>query len=221
MSDRRRQRGFTVFELLITLMIVGLLFGAGLQVIRRGFGHEGRLLALKLQGISRYLYNQAILQNRTYRMVFDLHASDPTQATVAFEVATGDYVRAKPDADKQSASDKKTAVDDDAKKPADEEAAAGPAIVNPTRAQFEAVPREGGLLSNLKMPQGVLLAEVRMAGAAAAQTDGKAYVHFLPQGAADGATIVLANAAKNQFFSLRLSPLTGIMRITREGPADE
>lgn len=206
------------------MMIVALLFGAGLKVIQRGFSHEGRLLSLRLQSVCRYLYNQSVLTGKVHRLVLELHADDPAQATIGFEVAGGEYVHGNPAAAADSLGTARAGARESTEPASDEPPVDAPAakakstLIGPTRTAFTALAKENGLLAPIKMPTGVTLVELRMAGQKDPVTDGKAYVHFFPQGAVDPAMIVLTNLARDQFFTLQLSPLTGIARISRTAP---
>lgn len=71
---RTPERGFTLVELVVVIFVIGL-FSALVVPTLTGFGQDDlKLTARRLAGMTKYLYNEAALSGRPYRLVFDLDA---------------------------------------------------------------------------------------------------------------------------------------------------
>ncbi len=70
----RTDAGFTLLELAVVLFIIGV-FSALVVPLFGGLGRdELKTTARRLAGTTKYLYNEAALSGRPYRLVFDLDA---------------------------------------------------------------------------------------------------------------------------------------------------
>ena len=73
-SGRRSEAGFTLLELAVVLFIIAL-FSSLVVPLFGGLGENAlKTTARRLAGTAKYLYNEAALDGRPYRLVFDLKA---------------------------------------------------------------------------------------------------------------------------------------------------
>jgi len=72
LTDRRREAGFTLIELCVVLLLIGLF--AGLLIPNLDRVGQGNLdtSARRLRGTVKYLFNEAALTGREHRLVYDL-----------------------------------------------------------------------------------------------------------------------------------------------------
>ena len=71
-SGIARQRGFTLIEIMIVVLIIALMMGLGVAVLFPGNEAKLRDQSAKLAGTIKFLYNEAAIKNRYYRIAFDL-----------------------------------------------------------------------------------------------------------------------------------------------------
>lgn len=69
---RRAQRGLTLIEIIIALLIAAVLFGAVVSGIGALTGTKAKASASELAGIIRSLYDTAALTGKTCRLVFEM-----------------------------------------------------------------------------------------------------------------------------------------------------
>jgi len=71
-KDRSRQAGFTLIELAMVILLLGLFAGLSMPALLN-FGQDDlRASARRLSGAVKYLYNEAALTGREHRLVFNL-----------------------------------------------------------------------------------------------------------------------------------------------------
>ena len=66
------KKGFTLIEVMIVLVIVGVIAFLGMNSLRGTFRSKSRELSWRMASTVKYLYNQAIMENKTVRLVFDI-----------------------------------------------------------------------------------------------------------------------------------------------------
>lgn len=70
----RSAEGFTLIEILISLFIVALVFGAALGLVRSGLADDGlRAGSRQLAAYAKTARSRAVSENRTYEIVLDEH----------------------------------------------------------------------------------------------------------------------------------------------------
>lgn len=74
------QRGFTLIELTLVVLLLGLLANLSLPLISGFETDRMNSTARRLSGTVKYLYNEAIISGREQRLIFDM--SDGTYRTV-------------------------------------------------------------------------------------------------------------------------------------------
>ncbi|HCU23393.1 MAG TPA: hypothetical protein DF383_00105 [Deltaproteobacteria bacterium] len=68
----RPSGGFTLIEILIVIVIIGAMMGLGVSVLFPGNEAKLRDSAARLAGTIKFLYNEAAIKKKYYRLVFDL-----------------------------------------------------------------------------------------------------------------------------------------------------
>ena len=71
-AARRQQRGLTLIEIMVALMIAAVLFSAVVMSIGSITGTKAKASASELAGVIRSLYDTAALSGKTCRLVFEL-----------------------------------------------------------------------------------------------------------------------------------------------------
>jgi general secretion pathway protein H len=71
-SQRRAQRGLTLIEIIIALLIAAVLFSAVVTGVGALTGTKAKAAASELAGVIRSLYDTAALTGKTCRLVFEL-----------------------------------------------------------------------------------------------------------------------------------------------------
>lgn len=226
---RRGARGFTIFEILLSLLIISLLFGFTLKAVRSSFDSEGRRFVQRLQGTIKFLYNQAALDNRTYRLLLTF-AGDDGVATLKAQVSSDAS-----SAEKKSASDANQSTSDasaDGKSTPNPEPAPSPShksLFDTKDAKpnalslmhFDDAVGNAGPMRSVTVPKSLVLREVRTPGKKIPVTEGDASVYFYPGGFMDKTTLIFSNDKNDHYFVLTTNPLTGFSRITRKYPDAE
>jgi general secretion pathway protein H len=206
-----RQRGFTLFELGVALIIVGVLFSAAVVIVGAVTGSRARAALGELGGVMRSLYDTASLTGHTCRLVMDLgpegkdspfeYRAECAKTAVTRMAASEVDEHAPPGQPKEaekslpfpSATDAPSMEDLTAReKNRVEVAAKYAAFTSP-----EIKPRK---MSGVKV-------SVWTPHEHEPRTHGLAYVYFFPQGYAERAQVSFKQG--NNAWTLKLAPLTG------------
>jgi general secretion pathway protein H len=194
----RRQRGFTLVELMIVVAVIAILTAAVVPAVSSLAGSHARQSAGELAGSLRYLFDTAALRHVTCRMALDL----PGRAFSA-ECAPG-VVGVARDPDPSRAA-------------ADEEVLAErfPDERDVERRRLLAKSRFGAytdrILKHHELPGQTVFRAVRLEGRSRPVTEGTAYVHFFPGGQAERAFIEVAEG--DTVYTVVVEPFTGRARV--------
>jgi general secretion pathway protein H len=210
----RHDKGLTLLEILVVTAIMGALMSAAL-VSARNIGRSSlRSQAFQMSAAIRYCYDRAVTTNGYYRLVLDFDNNKYWAERSDERVLLGRQ--------KEKSPGKGVALDVDALekerdgKVAEEEAemrsrgqGLGIALEPPPRAK-----RAKFASFTDAAIQPVVLKRARLMDAYTPRQQepykkGKAYLYFFPDGHTERALIHLADQDGEQFFTLRVSPLTG------------
>lgn len=194
--QRSDARGFTLIEIMIVVLIIALMMGMGVAVLFPGNEAKLREQSAKLAGTIKFLYNEAAVKNKYYRLVFDLD-----QQSYAVESSTEPFLVRMIEEDP-----KKNAAKGEA--PAEGEPGATPA------AGFTG--EEGMLVQTTKLPAGIKFKDVFVMHHKERQERGKVEAYFFPNGFVEPLVVNLSDEDEQTFYSLQVNPLTGRSKIRSE-----
>lgn len=193
MKTLRGQKGFTLIEVLIVLFIIGMMMGLGVSILFPGNSAKLRNQAAKFAGTIKFLYDDAAVKNKYYRLVFDLdnHSYSIESSSDPFLVSLIDVTEKK----KQPEPEK----DPDA---------------SPSGAAFA---EESELLAQgERLPQGIKFKDISVMHLKDRQESGKVEAYFFPNGFVEPMVINLSDDEEESFYSLEVNPMTGKAKIRSE-----
>jgi len=202
---RRRERGLTLIEILITVAIIGLIMGLSVGFFRDSSEDALERVSNQLAGTIKYVFNESAVKNRYYRLVIDL--SNPSFSVEAsaepFKVAaTDEGVAAPPEGGTLP----------EAPPPSPEgEAATQPA---PGGGTFSGA--VSYLLKPIQLPESLRIKDVYVAHADKKIEEGKTAIYFFPDGWVEKAVINLSDEKGEVFYSLETQPISGRVKIRNE-----
>jgi general secretion pathway protein H len=219
MRRRGPQSGFTLLEILIVLVIVGLMAGMSIRGLRSLAKSDLRASASKLSGAIRYLFDRASTTGKYHRLVIDVD-----EGRYWAEISDDRfYIPREPDTE---ASQKKLAelqaqLDEKDRRRAEMSEAAGGFDMSKIEAQdfrpkrdrfgaFKETTLKPVLMKNTKVM------DVYTPRLAEVVIHGRAYVYFFPLGQTEPAIIHLSDAEEHTIYSLVVHPITGRVRIYNE-----
>ena len=210
---RGRQRGLTLVEMLIVLLIVTLLLAGVVMGTGQLAGAKLRKSATTITGLIRVAYVRATVTSRSERIVFDMdenkfwleESEQPMLVQSKDTTGTGgaDAVTA---AEKQAVAEKERLV----KGPQ----APRPAFHAVKPGLYAASDNQGG--SDQSLPFGFHFRSVQTNHDEEARSKGRAYLYFWPGGLTERASVVLRKGdslAETDAMTLVVSPLTGAVVI--------
>lgn len=204
----RMNRGFTLIEVLLVLVILAVVAGLASRLFVNPFQRDGRELAWRLTSVVRYLYTQAASENKTIRLTFDFE----NQSWWA-EETTGS---AKIKMQNEKFEDQKVKEKDEkgegqiAEEQSAEEGEG--AEFMPPQPTFTMIPD----LVERRLPSSIFLKDIYTGHDAEPVTAGAAYIYFFPNGYVEPAVINFRNEADEKHLSLKINPLTGEVEVARE-----
>lgn len=218
MSLLKCKRGFTLFELIVTITIVGLLMGVVVSRVDDLLSLEMKKTSNKLASTIRYLYNKSATEGIYMRLIFDMEAQsywvEATSEPFLLEAAETEKTRK----EKEEEAKKKKETEEGA--PAEEEtegaSSAAPKIPKleikkPTFTQTESY-----LLRPTKLPNNVFFKDVMTEHHLTPIEGGEAAIYFFPNGYVEHAVINLRDEDDEVFYSLETNPITGAVKIENE-----
>ena len=223
---RHAERGMTLIEITVALLVVTLLFSAVTMGIGALVGAKAKESAGELAGTIRSLYDTAALTGKTCRLVFELPGVDDEVTPVRYraECAGKGITTSRDREELLEEEDKRRAESAKRPKRRDERVFAaeteGPSIddlMAEEEQRVEQQTRFSEFTSEAVEPR-ELPSQVRLSVWTRQQRDyvdqGVAYLYFFPQGFTERAQLVLSQG--NNAWTLQVSPLTGKVTVTGE-----
>lgn len=223
---RRAERGLTLIEIMIALMIAAVLFSAVVMSVGALTGSKAKASAGELAGVIRSLYDTAALSGKTCRLVFEIPGPKsedaakyraecaPAGVTTSRdrEGALRDENRARDDAKRQGGKDERRNFrSSSGSQPSIQELMEQEQSRVEQAARFseytaeEVAPRE--------LPGGVGVS-VWTRHQKTAVEQGVAYLYFFPQGYTEKAHVYVRQG--DNVWTLTVSPLTGKVSVVAE-----
>jgi prepilin-type N-terminal cleavage/methylation domain-containing protein len=189
LKTRNSQKGFTLIEIMVVILIVaGVLAVGGTRLFNPNENRRSQIRKLAIQ--TKELRTSARLQNATFRFVFEMDDKNGHRYWV--ESAAGQPLQFSEAQEEEL--EKLTEIQR-------EEALKG-------RTKFEKDSKHKEVVLN----GGLVFEGIEINGRSREFTEGRAYVHFFPQGLSDEAVIKLGDR-KQQHWSIVIHPLTGAAEI--------
>jgi general secretion pathway protein H len=191
-STATTSKGFTLIELMISIAIIAFVVAVGIPKLGRSTGSQFKAIARKIIVLNKELHHYARLKNKTYRLVMDF--GDAEHAPIFYvESASGAQLADSPDASPTPS-----------RKKGDDKKPKGPFSVD-----------QEVLKKPISLPYGVTFEDVESETYPKPIKEGKAYIHFYPQGLVQR-TIIHLHGGDKFNWSLIVNPLTADTTIRDE-----
>ena len=217
--------GFTLIEVMVVLLIMGLLASLGVMGFRAVTKGDLRESTAHLSGAIRYLFDRASITGKYHRLVIDISGGKYWA-----EVSDDRFYapnEAESPADRRKREEDEAAADEDDRKRLEEQqnnygggtVAAGSSFdlsklevaeFRPRRARFAAFKETALKPVSLKKLRIRSVYTPRMTEPV---TSGRAYLYFYPLGQTEPAIVTLSDASGDTVYSLVVHPITGRVRI--------
>ena len=187
-----KKKAFTLIEVLIVLAIVGMIIGIGVPQLQRVFRTNLKSSAVKISGLIRFAYDDAIVKGLTHRIVFDFE-----KRSYRLEVSsTNELLSLEDESARLKKSKDKKKEEEDANKPP----------------SFSPYGGEAGKDSVL--PTGVVFDSVENLSLKKKVTEEFAYIYFFPHGMTEDVIIRLkSQKGESNYYSIRVSPANAKTKI--------
>ena len=223
-SDRGGARrapgaGFTLVEMLVVLLIIGLIAGMSIRGLRSLAKSDLRANTSHLSGAVRYLFDRASTTGKYHRLVIDVDQGrywaevsddvfymprDPETETSAKKL---EELEAKLDEKERHQKEMAEAAGDvDLSKVV-------PLDFRPKRARFGAFKETTLRPVTMKNTKVMDVFSPRVADLV---THGRAYIYFFPLGQVEPAIVHLSDPNEDSIYSLVIHPITGRVRVYNE-----
>ena len=210
---RHSERGFTLIEMMIVLVIVALITVSTVTGLRSFAKSDLRSTASRMAGSIRYLFDRASITGRVHRLVLDFD-----NGKYWAEVSDDQFIlgAGKETEESRKKEAEKIAKEEEAKREAAEKESFFGGSQIPTRympkpfiakrAKFDAFHETA--VKPITLKSGVVMADIYTPRLLKPLERGKGYVYFFPMGMTEAAVIHLSDG-KETFYSLIVHPLTG------------
>ena len=214
MTIRRRQRGLTLIEIMVAIMLATLVIAVAIPAFNAATDSDLNAVAVRISGASRACFGEAAIKNVTLRMAYDLDANaywvEAFPGTFQIIGEERDLEEAR-DEEEEKAEDEKRRQEQEDKYGGAEDQEAAPIVP-------KFVPVEVAFVEAQQIPARLKIKGVRTPQFRQVVTTGKAYTHFFPNGWAER-TLVYLEDKGGSVLTLETQPLTGRV-IIHEGELD-
>ena len=187
------QKGLSLIEIMIVLVIIGSIMALGVVYLLPSETQELQERAVRISGTVKYLFDEAIVKKKYYRIAFDL---DNSSYRVESSVQPFLLELSENEEDAKS----KAAATESAPE---------------TQPDF-ATEAEDMLADAVVFPKDIKIKDIYVSHLKGAQTSGIVYVYIFPNGWVEPTVINLSDKKEEFFFSLEINPITGKVKIRNE-----
>jgi general secretion pathway protein H len=189
----RKSNGFTLIELMVVTAIIGGMIVLAMPYMSNRNAQTKSFLR-KMTVLSRELHTKSKLQGVTYRLVIEMppviDTAKPPEQKMWVERGNAQVVL----------SEKEEELERERMEEDDEELKKDPKGFEVDAAFTKKLP---------EMPSGLRFEKIELTRLKAPVTEGKAFIHYLPQGLVDEAAIHIKGAGEKQAWTIAIHPLTG------------
>jgi general secretion pathway protein H len=226
MRARRAERGLTLIEIMIALLIAAVLFSAVVMSVGALTGSKAKASAGELAGVIRSLYDTSALTGKTCRLVFEIPGPKSEDSTKYRAECAAAGVTTSRDRD-AALRDENRARDDEKRRGKDERrnyrgsSGSGQPSIQELMEQEQNRVEQAARFSEYtaeevaprELPGGVSVS-VWTRHQKTAVDQGVAYLYFFPQGYTEKAHVYVRQG--DNVWTLTVSPLTGKVAVVSE-----
>jgi general secretion pathway protein H len=221
----RRERGFTLVEVMVVIAIIAVVVGLGARGLRSLAKSDLRESSAHLSGAMRYLFDRASTTGKMHRLVLDMETDQywaevsddrfyiPREAESEQAMRRREDREADEDEEEQKRLDRAAKNYDNSSTPASSSFDLSKLEVGdfkPKRARFAAFKEVAIKPVKLKKAK---IRSVYTPRLTEPLTSGRAYVYFFPLGQTEPAIITLSSDDGPPIYSLVAHPITGRVRV--------
>jgi len=221
----RRERGFTLIEVIVVLAIIGLIMGLGVRGMRSLAKSDLRESSAHLSGAMRYLFDRASTTGKIHRLVIDMETEQywaevsddrffiPRESESEQALRRRENKEADEDEEEQKRLERISKNYDNSSTPSSSSFDLSKLEVGdfkPKRARFAAFKEVAIKPVKLKKAK---IRSVYTPRLTDPLTSGRAYVYFFPLGQTEPAIITMSDDSGPPTYSLVVHPITGRVRV--------
>jgi len=189
----RQPKGFTLIELMVVTAIIGGMIALAMPYMSNR-NAQAKSFLRKMTILSRELHTKAKLQGVAYRLVIEMppvtDVNRPPQQKIWVERGNAQVVL----------SEKEEELERERSEETDEKLKKDPKGFEVDAAFSKKIP---------EIPTGFRFEKVELTRLKNPVSEGKAFIHYLPQGLVDEAAIHIKGSSANQAWTIAIHPLTG------------
>lgn len=230
-ARRPRERGFTLIEIMVVLVIIALVGSLGIRGFRSLARSDLRTSTTNLAGAMRFLFDRASTTGKVHRLVLDLENSrywaevSDDKFFIPRDSESPEALRRREDLEAQEDEEKRKKQEEADKLAASSgssSSSSGSSFdlakldvgeFKPKRARFAAFKETALKPVTLKK---AVLRSVYTPRVTEPITTGRAYIYFFPLGQTEPAIVTISDLSGETIFSLVAHPITGRVRIYNE-----